>query len=585
MSQSLLLNRRTKGAVVVLAAFAFLLFALWSRSLDDNSWTLPTHDIQFERIDDIYVHAVPEASRNPYPVHPIHSLMLDARKQWEAKLASASSTYEEAVVEYQRRYRRSPPEGFRNWFTFAREHGVQLIDEYDPVMESIRPFFGLSADEILRRKKWLMEGEWKDSYALMRIRRGRILEPLGATWRKDITDGLTEMMEPFAKYLPDMEFAVHLHDSYRTRLDWSVRNAYCEAGDKGMLANEDELQIDGNTPWSHKERLCPPNSRFHRSVLGFDDILPTTDHVGPPFVKDHRKAMDYCNNDFMFTRHSGALTLDTYLTKLYPSFAMSGAAFTGDLLFPPPIQYNLNPKNEMAFDEKPYHKLLWRGSLDGVSVQWWTPWRSTHRFRLTSLFNSKDTSPRSIRATRKDYRGKEYQVDVLTSLKELNERFSGVRATGKAVQCEPMLCDFLNNVTHFEEKISKEEMSRYRYVFDTDGNSYSARFRTHLQSNQVVLKSTVFSEWYQPKIQAWLHYVPIRLDYQDAYNVLAFFDGYGENREGNHDDLARSIAEEGKEWASKFWRMEDMQTYLFRLLLEYARVLQPDRSPLLDHTT
>jgi hypothetical protein len=32
-------------------------------------------------------------------------------------------------------------------------------------------------------------------------------------------------------------------------------------------------------------------------------------------------------------------------------------------------------------------------------------------------------------------------------------------------------------------------------------------------------------EWYQGRIQPWVHYVPVRIDYADVYNLLAFFDG------------------------------------------------------------
>lgn len=96
---------------------------------------------------------------------------------------------------------------------------------------------------------------------------------------------------------------------------------------------------------------------------------------------------------------------------------------------------------------------------------------------------------------------------------------------------------------------------------------------------------------------AILTQVPVRVDYSDLYNLLAFFDGgVDEARTGNHDDLAEEIAMAGADWASKHWRVEDMQacksrvrlTHLelllttlpldvYRLLLEWARVLDPKR--------
>lgn len=137
-------------------------------------------------------------------------------------------------------------------------------------------------------------------------------------------------------------------------------------------------------------------------------------------------------------------------------------------------------------------------------------------------------------------------------------------------------------------------------------DSYSARFRSHLASNQVPFKSTIYPEWYQGRIQPWVHYVPVRIDYADVYNLLAFFDGgMDEERTGNHDDLAEEIANAGAEWARTHWRDIDMQACelivhpeisvsgiskvmqltrrapfcadVFRLTLEWARLMDPAR--------
>ncbi len=46
------------------------------------------------------------------------------------------------------------------------------------------------------------------------------------------------------------------------------------------------------------------------------------------------------------------------------------------------------------------------------------------------------------------------------------------------------------------------------------------------------------------------------------------------------DEAAKKIAYDGKDWAKKVLRKEDMQIYVFRLLLEYARVCDDDRDNL-----
>lgn len=47
--------------------------------------------------------------------HPIHDLINNATREWEAKLARQSKTLVEAVREYKRRYNRNPPKGFDKW--------------------------------------------------------------------------------------------------------------------------------------------------------------------------------------------------------------------------------------------------------------------------------------------------------------------------------------------------------------------------------------------------------------------------------------------------------------------------------------
>jgi hypothetical protein len=44
------------------------------------------------------------------------------------------------------------------------------------------------------------------------------------------------------------------------------------------------------------------------------------------------------------------------------------------------------------------------------------------------------------------------------------------------------------------------------------------------------------------------------------------------------DALAKDIAEAGQDWASTHWRQEDMTAYVFRLYLEWGRLLAPNRS-------
>lgn len=83
--------------------------------------------------------------------HPIPKLMRDAAAKHKALLAKQSKTLDEAVAEYKKRYKVDPPLGFDEWWAFAQDNDVKIIDEYDNLMKDLAPFRGLPAEEIRRR--------------------------------------------------------------------------------------------------------------------------------------------------------------------------------------------------------------------------------------------------------------------------------------------------------------------------------------------------------------------------------------------------------------------------------------------------
>ena len=68
---------------------------------------------------------------------------------------------------------------------------------------------------------------------------------------------------------------------------------------------------------------------------------------------------------------------------------------------------------------------------------------------------------------------------------------------------------------------------------------------------------------YHDRIEPWVHYIPIQVDYSDLYDALAFFSGDIDGLDA-HDDLARKIATAGRQWTERYWRREDMVAYMFR---------------------
>lgn len=122
-----------------------------------------------------------------------------------------------------------------------------------------------------------------------------------------------------------------------------------------------------------------------------------------------------------------------------------------------------------------------------------------------------------------------------------------------------------------------------------DGNGWSQRYGRLLSTGSVVFKSTVFPEWNTPWLIPYYHFVvcllfspadpasilipsqPIKVDYSDLYDTMAFFAGYPNGHPG-HDDIAEKIAANGMRFTRENWRWEDMQAYV-RIFLALLRVL------------
>lgn len=83
--------------------------------------------------------------------HPIPKLMADAEAHFRKILSRQSRTLNAAVNEYKKRYDRDPPKGFDQWWKFAMDNDVKMLDEYDGLVEDLAPFWEIPGEEIRRR--------------------------------------------------------------------------------------------------------------------------------------------------------------------------------------------------------------------------------------------------------------------------------------------------------------------------------------------------------------------------------------------------------------------------------------------------
>ncbi|TPX49976.1 hypothetical protein SeMB42_g00552 [Synchytrium endobioticum] len=215
-------------------------------------------------------------------------------------------------------------------------------------------------------------------------------------------------------------------------------------------------------------------------------------------------------------------------TKIHPCFS--------DIIVPPIFYASVSPS---VIDNVPWEqkesKLFWRGSTSGGHAVDGN-WRQMHRQRFMLLArNRSDTDVGFTHIIQCD------QADCESQQKEFS-----------TVPSEPW-----------------EEHIKHKWLFDTDGNSFSGRFTRLLRSKSLVFKATIMTEYFSDWLKPYIHYVPISLSYDDLDAKLKWA--------AENDELAKSIAEEGSRMSTRYLRPQDMECYTLHLLTELAHLQhQPD---------
>ncbi|EME38420.1 glycosyltransferase family 90 protein [Dothistroma septosporum NZE10] len=124
----------------------------------------------------------------------------------------------------------------------------------------------------------------------------------------------------------------------------------------------------------------------------------------------------------------------------------------------------------------------------------------------------------------------------------------------------------------------------HKYFPDVDGMGYSGRFRAFMDSDSLPIKATIWQEWSATRLVPWKHFVPMDNTFRDIYGLMDYFLGFSGQDEKSwrpgHDQEAKHIADCGRDWARRVLRKEDMASYMWRVVLEYARAVDDRREQL-----
>ncbi|KAJ7600109.1 glycosyltransferase family 90 protein [Mycena floridula] len=319
---------------------------------------------------------------------------------------------------------------------------------------------------------------------------------------------------------------------------------------------------------------CSPSSSLGQlHPIDLDTPLPKRPRK--TFIHDHRAVMDPCNHPNLLWHHGSFLSHNSGpqpQKSMIPEFSSCSTTVHHNIRIPTPYGWieDMPRSEDPEWEHKTDKRLLWHGTNTGIYFGEDMRWRESHRVALVKHANdfngtvSTLPSPKSSKAPLGPGRN--------VHKTHLNPVMFDIAFARTPTACTPAICKELKGMFEWKGIQTRQEAGIYKYV---DGNGWSGRFKRLITSNSVVFKSTIYPEWYIERIAPWLHYVPVQLDLSDLHDALVFFRG-DINGKGAHEDLARKIAKEGRQWSKTFWRREDLVAYFFRLILEYARVMSLD---------
>ncbi|GAA5975950.1 hypothetical protein JCM11641_002847 [Rhodosporidiobolus odoratus] len=523
----------------------------------------------------------------PLTPHPILTLVKRAEDDWNRKVRKQSKTLKEAVQEYRRRYRRNPPRGFEKWWVYAKANRVILVDEYDQIQKDLEPFWALEPGDLAHRMRVMEE---RAETFTVQVANGKVEEVGEQAFLRRAKD-LGDLVGRFSAHVPDVNLTFTRHDQPACQLDWFAKEKMTELAQQGEFWGPSEFLASGDPKLSNWAVGCPPDSPLRQlEALVLDkldeeeeEVTPTAeelrakykdaykaDELAPKrsYIYDHQAAMDICQHPEIMPLHGFTSTVGTDPGPLVPLFTFAKTNIHSDILVTPLEQYSDTYIGyDPDWEKKENNKLLWRGSTTGIDFYVTNDWKNSQRARLHFAANEKDGTKSVL------YAEGEGAVDEKTfNTNGLNRAFMDVSFAGGPVQCDPPTCEIMNQLIDFKGTMGLNDAYQYKYLMDVDGNGWSGRFHRLMSMKACVLKSTLFPEWYSDRIQPWLHYVPVKVDYSDLYDIMTFFRGTPDGL-GAHEELAKKIGIAGKNWARDHWRKQDMAAYMFRLVLEWARLI------------
>lgn len=551
----------------------------------------------------------------PNNIHPIKYLVSAAESRYEDITRAQSRSLNEAVQTYRTRYGISPPPGFDKWYEFARSHDVKTYDDYDIIYDSLKPFWALTPINIRSRVREA-SGFERNALIILMIRNGRIVKLEGGLpWQQEALRG---MMESFVGMLPDLDLAFNAHDEPRVVVPHGELSSMVSQAQGGPLKRASEAKIIENkfssrpkdmsdglsiqeykasrfnefahqNTWGPSRLSCSPDSPARAINEDLPDSTQSYELGSLGFIYNTTASTDICQVPSLHGTHAFFDRPNAFNVAhdLVPIFSESKISSFQDIVFPSMWHWYeklyINRTEDMHLASTPTYdpsldppwenkreSLYWRGSTTGG----WSEdggWRRHHRQRVVQLLNSAgqasvlEQSSTNANSTA-DPLWLPHTIKRSSLAHLINVSFTGVG------QCAENDCHAQREFFDLAPHAPLHAAWNHRHLLDIDGNAFSARFYALLRSKSLVYKAAVFREWHDEILQPWLHYIPLSITGRDALEAVRYF-----STEPEGQRAAKRLAQTQQNAARTLLRRIDMEAWMFRLLLEYARVVDDDR--------
>ncbi|EKV06135.1 Lipopolysaccharide-modifying protein [Penicillium digitatum] len=545
--------------------------------------------------------------------HPIVDLMREANRNWRKYDDGRSKSFRQTVAKYRDTHGRHPPPGFKEWYMFARKNKAHNVDDFQQITGDLRPFWAVPPAGIRQMAAKL---QCSDGIAGVQIRNKNVVYSPGEGWR---VETLRSSVKRIARYLPDMDIALNIMDQPRVMVSFEETQEYLRTEaltrslpsdardgftqgmnylyeeDSNIESNADPswFSIAGKPYMDFARESCDPHSPARNDNITVEDADKLYKSYSGGFVTNFTASSDLCtvgpvlgkNHGFLFSASSNLVT-----RKLIPVFSECKVSVNNDILFPANMyfmndkRYTYNSRHDYEWRDKA-DTLLWRGVTSG-GVQLADNWQHMHRQRFVHITNHTDVRSETVsilsESSMGHYRTYPNFYPSKFSLDHFDVGFT------EAWGCIPD-CSFYDDVWTYKEPQDFSEQFKAKYLVDIDGHSFSGRWRAFQLSKSLGIKATIFREWHDSRLFPWRHFIPMDNRYDDLYGLMTYFLGLdpqaspvdaltsSEPYIKKHDFEAEVIASQSRKWAQHALRDEDLDIYLYLLLLEYGRIIDDNR--------